>query len=142
MVKLLRLFLDMTFEEKNRRIEQDKIKITKEYTANFKMGTSVFRERPRPLLIRLLLFWKKPRNLALIIDGSPQTMSLEVEKDNKPALSFNFGTMKDTARFVYQIVAKSKGEQKPISNMQFLVLALLLGAVLMFQFMIMKGVKM
>lgn len=141
MVKLLRLFPDMTFEEKNRRTEQDKIKISKEYTPSFKIGTSVFRERPRPFLIRLLVFWKRPRNLALIIDGAPQSMSLEVERGDKPALSFNFGTMKDTIKFVYQIVAKSKGEQKPISNTQFLVLALLLGAVLMFQFMLMKGVK-
>lgn len=148
MARLLRIYPDMTFTEKTVRTEQDKIIVEKKYTPAFKIGTSVFKERSKPFLTRILFFWKKPRNLLLLVDGSPLATHLENIRDvdengqitTKPALAFNFGTMKESLDFIDKVVRKSKADTKPISNTQFLVLALLLGAVLMFQFMIMKGI--
>ena len=139
MTNLIRIYPDMTFTEKKVKTWEDKIQLDKHYTPEFKIGTSVFKERAFNPLKKILMFWKKPRNLLLLVDACPSAVHLEGSNPH-PALAFNFGTMKDTEKFLYKVVAKSKSESKPISNTQFLVLALLLGAVLMFQFMLMKGI--
>ena len=141
MPRVIRLYQDMTFEEKTIKAEENNLKINKDYNAKFKLGVSVFKERPFKILQRVLIFWKKRRNLFILLDGCPSTFSLEPSKNGKePALNLNFGSMTDTTKFIHKVVAKSKAEGKPMSNTQFMVLALLVGAVLMFQFMIMKGV--
>jgi hypothetical protein len=146
MAKLLRLYTDMSFEEKTVKVSEDKIILRRgetDYTPSFGIGKSVFREKRK---ISFLMPWKRPRNLIILLDGAPQAISLESTPGEngeplRPALALNFGTLKDAKRFIYKMVAKSKADQKPITNMQFTVMAILIGAVLVFQFMIMKGVK-
>lgn len=139
MVKLLRLYPDMTFEEKRAKTSQDKITVDKDVTVDFEMGTSIFKERRKP--IDYFKPWKRSRQLAILLDGTPTALSLRPLPDDKLSLAFDFGTIKDTVKFIYKIVAKSKSDQKPISNTQFMVLALLIGAVVVFQMMMLKGVK-
>ena len=136
MPTVIRIFPDMTFEETKRRTREDKIIIDKDYTPEFKIGTGVFIER-MTFLKRLML--KRKRNLILLVDGAPMATHLEGSNPH-PALAFDFGTREDTQKFLYKIVAKSKADQKPISNMQFTILAVLIGIVVVFQFMLMKGV--
>lgn len=156
MPKIIRLYLDNTFEEKYVATEQDKIILhrkEKDYTPTFIPGKSVFREKPFNFLKRILMFWKKPRNLIILLDGAPKALTLDLpdnfDRDKDPSdlmdtdlvLGFNFGTLKDLKRFVYKVVAKSKADQKPISNMMFTVLVVILSLVLVFQILLMKGVK-
>lgn len=86
----------------------------------------------------------------LLLDGTPEAVTLDldhlVKNDSTgqvkehPALNFQFGDMKDTQQFIYKIVAKSKADQKPMSTTMFTILAILIGIVVVFQFMLMKGV--
>lgn len=146
MVKIIKLYPDMTFQEKNYKSEQDKIIFDKKTneTANFKLGKSMFRER-RSFLDKLK-FWKRTRSLCIHLDGCPEVLSLEERNEiegegTKPALYFNFGTRKDTATFIYKLGAKSMVDIKPISNTMFLILCILIGVVIVFQFLLMRGVK-
>ena len=141
MTNLIRLFQDMTFNERKVKIKENKILIDKNYTPDFILGTSVFRERPKPFLIRLITFWKRPRNLLVLVDGASRAAQLLGDEENHPALAFSFGDRQDAERFLYKIVAKSKADQKPLSNFQFILLALLIGMVVVLQFMLMKGVQ-
>src|SRR4030042_3881618 len=139
MVRLLQVYPDMTFIEKTVKTKENKIIITKDYTPEYKIGTSVFRERSSSLLKRIIFFWKKPRNMVLLVNGAPTAVHLEGGNPH-PALAFNFGTMDDSIKFLKKVTYKSIADRKPIRNNQFLVIVLMIGAVLMFQFMIMKGV--
>jgi len=136
----------MTFSEIKTKAEENKIVVDKNYTPTFKMGTSIFRERKTKF--SRLKFWKRSRNLAILIDGCPKVTHLEeISLDPKdkslttPALAFEFGTRMDTIRFIYKLIAKSKAEHKPISNMQFLVLTILLVVIVVFQILLMRGVS-
>ena len=141
MPKLIRLFQDMTFEEKKIKAEENNLKINNDYSAKFKLGVSVFKERPFNFLKRILMFWKKPRSLFILLDGCPETFSLEQPKEGeRPALNLNFGSVRDAVKFINKVVNKSKADTKSMSNMQFIVIALLIIMVLMFQFLIMKGI--
>jgi len=139
MTNLIRIYPDMTFIEKKVKTFENKALIDKDYTPEFKIGTSVFKERAFNPIKKVLMFWKKPRNILLLVDGCPTMMHLEGSNPH-PALAFNFGTMNDTKAFIKKVTYKSIADRKAISNNQFLVLALLLGTVLMFQFMMMKGI--
>lgn len=148
MVNLIRLFPDMTFEELSKRTAENKVLMDKDYQPDFKIGASVFRERPQNVLKRYVFFWKKARNLMILIDGNPSAIDFinpalngppEAGKQ-KPWLGLNFGSEKDTKRFIAKLMAKAKVDQKPMSNFQFLGIAGLLIAVLMFQFLLMKGI--
>lgn len=151
MVKVLRIYLDQTFTEKNAKIEQDKLilkRSEKDYTPEFSPGRSVFKERPFPIALKMIKFWKKRRTLILLLDGQPKAVTLDPPeakddkeiKDEDYKLSFSFGTLATVKRFIYKLVAKSKAEQKPISNIQFTILAIFLGIIVVFQLLIMKGV--
>jgi len=142
MVKVITLYQDITFTETRKKTEQDKLIISKKplLTQTFKTGTSVFRERPFNPLKRVFMFWKKRRDLMIIVDGNSTALNLELKEGQKPTYNFNFGTIKEAQEFIDKSNRKSRADSKPISTNQFLVLALLLGAVLMFQFMNMKGV--
>lgn len=137
----------MTFSETRTKAEENKILVDRHYNPTFKMGTSIFRERKTKY--SRFKFWKRPRNMAILIDGSPKVTHLEEiplnPKDDQslktPALAFEFGTRKDTQKFIYKLIAKSKAEQKPISNMQFLILTILLVVIVVFQILLMRGVS-
>lgn len=146
MVNLIRLYQDFTFIEKKIQAEENKLTVDKknEYVAKFKAG-SIFRER-RTFLQRMMV-WRKPRNLVILLDGCPTALSLEQEffkhegtEEPKPALNLNFGTLKDTKKFIVKLILKTKADLKPISNMQFIVIAVLLAMVLVFQILLMRGV--
>lgn len=149
MVKTIILYPDMSFIEKTVKTEEDKLKITKDYRPSFQLGKSVFKERPKSLLKRLLIFWKRQRNLTILVAGSPSATNLEmydsIDEQGihqlKPALCLNFGTLDDAVKFLKKVTLKSIADRKQMSNTQFFVLALLIVGVLAFQFMIMKGVK-
>lgn len=149
MVKTIILYPDMSFVERTVKTEEDKLKINKNYTPSFQLGKSVFKEKPKPFLKRLLMFWKWPRNLTILVAGSPNATSLElydgIDENGvhqlKPALCLNFGTLEDAIKFLKKVTLKSIADRKQMSNTQFFVLALLIVGVLAFQFMIMKGVK-
>ena len=146
MVNLIRLYLDMTFSETKTKAEENKIVVDKNYTPTFKMGTSIFRERKTKF--SRLKFWKRRRNLVILIDGCPRVTHLEeipLSTNDKglttPALAFEFGTRSDTTKFIYKLIAKSKAELKSMSNTQFLILAFLCGIIVVFQILLMRGVS-
>lgn len=134
MVTLIRLYPDMTYLRKKRKIQDDKIIVSKkdDYKLSLTMGASVFRER-KPAW----KFWRSGKDIAILMDGSPKALTLDPK--DAPTLNLQFGTKEDTKKFITRVVAKSKADQKPITNIQFLIIAMLLGLVVVLQFMAMRG---
>lgn len=138
MVSIIRLFPDMTFEERTVKTQSDQFKVGENKIISFKIGTSVFKERRSRF--QRLKFWKKRRNLLLWVNDTPSAMHLEGSNPH-PALTIPWGTEKDISKMINRVVNKSKAEQKPISNTQFFVLAILGILNLVFMFMLMRGVN-
>lgn len=65
---------DMTFIEKKVRTKQNLMRLGKNDLASFNMGKSVFRERLR--ISQRWKFWRKRRNLILILEGSNSAFEL------------------------------------------------------------------
>ncbi len=141
MVSIIRLFLDKTFEEIKKTPKENKLPISPAYIPGFGEGASVFRERLSAQ--NKFMFWKKPRNLVILVDGCPKATELKIGNadGDKPCLYFNFGTMKEAWAYIAKVVAKSKADQKPIQTWQFVVLAVMIGGIIALQFALMKGVK-
>ena len=149
MVKVIRLFGDMTFEEKRSKAKETKLQIEKEYEVDFAIGRSVFIERWK--FINRLMFWRRRRQMVFLNDGSNECMNMASETvpseknpgcvEIRPSLSFNFGTRDETRRYVAKVIAKAKADQKPLSTNQFIIIIALLAVIAMLQVMVMKGVK-
>jgi len=71
-VNALILYPDMTFEEKKVKTDATNVVIDKHYSPSFSMGRSVFKEVDIPRL----KFWRKPRNIIILVDGSDRAMEL------------------------------------------------------------------
>lgn len=141
MVSIIRLFTDKTFEETKKTPKDNKLPISNIYTPEFGEGESVFKERLSAS--NKFKFWKKQRNLIILVDGCPKATELRItaSEGEKPCLYFNFGTMKEAWAYIAKVVAKSKADQKPISTWQFVILAVMMGGIIALQFALMKGVK-
>lgn len=137
MVTLIRLFQDMTYIRKKRKVQDDKVLVSRKenYTPSLTLGTSIFKER-KPFW----KFWTHGKDIAILLDGCNHVLTLE-KSEEKPSLNLQFGTKEETVRFISKVVAKSKADQKPITNFQFLIMAMLLGLIVVLQFMAMRGVK-
>jgi hypothetical protein len=124
----------MTYLRKKRKIQDDKIIVSKKdnYTPSLTLGASVFRER-KPAW----KFWSRGKDICILMDGSPKALTLDPK--DVPALNLQFGTKEETTRFISKVVAKSKADQKPITNMQFMMIAMLLVIVVVLQVMAMRG---
>lgn len=72
--KALILKPDMTFIEKNVRTKQNFMRLAKNDLVSFNMGKSVFRERLR--ISQRWRFWKKRRNLILVLEGANKAFEL------------------------------------------------------------------
>jgi hypothetical protein len=147
MVHLIRLYQDLTYIRKKRKVQDNKLLVSKKegYTPDISQGMSIFKER-KPAW----KFWRGGKDIAILLDGCPKALTLESPKpqydtDGKllstgePSLNLQFGTREDTKRFISKVVAKDKADQKPITNIQFIIIAMLLGLVLVLQFMSMRG---
>jgi hypothetical protein len=134
MVSLIRLYQDMTYIRKKRPTQDNKILVSKkeEYQAEITMGASIFRERKPSWK-----FWTHGKDIAILLDGCPKVLTLE-PLQGKPALNLQFGSREDTNKFINKVVNKSKADTKPITNLQFIVLAMLIGIVVVLQIIIMQ----
>lgn len=136
---VLRLFPEQTFEEKKKKTEETHIlgikSKVKDYEPTFSLGKSVFTETN----ISMFKFWKNPRKLVILMDGSFQTYSVD-SKDDKPYISSNFGTLEERTTFTVKTIKKARAEMREMGNLN-VVLIILLIVVLATQIMIMKGVR-
>lgn len=138
MVSLITLFKDGSFKEKRVKVEEDKLKLSKEQTPKY-TPLSVFKECNFPLWQRFLMFWKRKRTLLIYLDGAPKTYELDTSQDETRLIP-NFGTLDDEIKFLKKVTLKSVADRKPITNMQFFVICALLIGVMMLVFMDMKGI--
>jgi len=123
---------DMTFSEKTRKTQETEIKFKGDYTPTFSPGLSVFSETGIPKW----KFWRKHRKLIVILDGAAKAFELKTPK----TLSPSYWTREERRKFVAKVVAKSKAEQKPMTNWQFGILALMVGIGLLIQFLVARRI--
>jgi len=134
-VNALILYPDMTFEEKKVKTDATNVIIDKHYSPSFSMGRSVFKEIDIPRL----KFWRKPRNIIILVDGSDRAMELHDSATGE--VEIGHWTRKEKEKFVRKIVAKSVARQRAISMGHFVILALMIGVVIILQIMLMKGMR-
>lgn len=143
MPRLITLFADMTFKEKKTKSQEDNLPISKDKSVKFSLGQSIFTERLTTL--DYLKIWKRRRSIAIMLDGSDKVMHLEKELNEDGtvktlAFSLEYGTAKAAESMVARTAAKNTVEKKPLSNTQFIVIAVLLGLVVVLQLMMLRGV--
>lgn len=119
-VKLIELNPDMTFTEKKKKTESNNVKVSEHNRPSFVLGRSVFRELV-PKWKRILLF-KKARNIVLYLSGANSCFDLDPEGELESHKG-HLWSPKEKEKFVNKLVAKLKGEQRPMSNIQFFVIA-------------------
>jgi hypothetical protein len=123
---------DLTFTEKRQKTQETEIKFKNDYAPTFSPGLSVFSETGIPKW----KFWRTHRKLILILDGAAKAFEMKTPKKLEP----NYWTTEERRKFVAKVVAKSKAEQKPMSNWQFVILALMVGLGLLIQFLVARRV--
>jgi len=124
----------MTYKEKNVKTEGINLIINrKHWTPSFTLGRSVFRR-----LTSKWRFWQRSNNLVLVLDEAETCFSLHdgVAKEIDVG---NPWTRKALRKYVAKIVAKQKAEQKIINTTHFVILAVMIAGVMVFQFFIMRG---
>lgn len=126
---------DMTFKEKKVRTESKKLKIERSWKPSFTPGRSVFKEESGPRL----KFWKRNRNLIITLHEAEKAFELHDSSANE--LDPSYWTRKETQKFIAQLVAKSKAQQKVISTSHFIIIMVALGIIGVFQFLMMKGMR-
>lgn len=132
-VKTIILNPDMTYSEKNTKTEGKHLIINrKHWTPTFTLGRSVFRK-----LTSKWRFWQRTNNLVLVLDEAQQCF--ELHDGTTKELEPHIWTMKEIRKYVAKILAKSKAEQKIINTTHFIILAVMIAGVLVFQFFIMRG---
>lgn len=126
---------DMTFEEKRRKTESTEIDLGDDYKPSFSMGRSVFKETG----VSRLKFWKKPRNLLILLFGAHR--AFELHDGTTKELEPNYWSMKEKQKFIKKLIAKSKAAQRAITLSHFIILAILLGVVIALQLALMRGIR-
>lgn len=134
-VDTLILHPDMTFEEKKKKTESTNIDMGKDYKPSFSMGRSVFKE----IGISRLKFWRRSRNLIILLKGAHKAFELHDSATHE--LDANYWTMKEKQDFIKKLIAKSKAAQRAISLSHFVILAILLMVVIALQLALMKGIR-
>lgn len=139
---VLELRPDMTFSELKRKTEADNVKISENDSPSFKVGKSVFRETFSLSWRRFLPFGKKkPRNLILHLEGANSCFDLDITAKELESYKHHLWNKKEKEKFISKVIAKSKAEQKMISTTHFLILAIMLGVIVVLQFLIVRGLR-
>lgn len=126
---------DMTFEEKKKKTESTEIDLGNDYKPSFKIGRSVFKE----INVSRLKFWRKPRNLIILLFGAHQAFELHDGKTQE--IEPNYWSMKEKQKFIKKLIAKSKAAQRAISLSHFIILAILLVVIIVLQLALMRGIR-
>jgi len=135
-VKLIELNPDMTFTEKKKKTESNNVVESKHNSPSFVLGRSVFKEII-PRWKRVLLL-KKPRNILLYLSGANSCFDID-PKGELESHKNHLWSKTEKEKFINKLVAKLKGEQRPMTNLQFIVLAGLLVFILVMQFLVLRG---
>lgn len=125
----------MTFKEKKIKTESTELNMDKNYKPSFSPGRSVFRETG----VSRLKFWRKPRNLIILLDGAMKAFELHDTATEK--IEANYWTRKEKEKFINKLIAKSKAAQKVISTWQFAVIMLGLVFIVILQILILRGIR-
>lgn len=111
-ISTIELHPDMTFREIMRKTDENQIITAKNEKVNFSLGQSVFSETG----ISRFKFWRRPRKIAIFVDGAFSAFNLGI--DTPLTLESKLWTKAEIKKYVSQLVAKSKAEQKTMSNWQ------------------------
>jgi len=116
---------DMTFKEKRHKTSEDRIHIKREWNPQFSPGKSVFSE----VGIRRWRFWRRARKLIVLADGSLQAFELQINNPGENELKPHYWDLKEIRKFVAKVLAKSKAQQRSISNTQLIMILAGLGII-------------
>lgn len=132
---VITLNADMTFTEKKKKTEATNVVVDKHTSPSFELGRSVFKElipRWRKILGR------KPRELILYLSGANHCFDLD--SDGKlESHKEDLWSETEKTKFINKLVLKLKAQQQILSNVQFYVIAALLGIILVLQAIIISG---
>lgn len=126
MVKILHLYpSDMTFIEEEKKVTENRIKLSDAIQPTVEEGKAIFRERP----IRLIKFWKKRRNLGIYLDGTLKLFTLE----GTTTFHSEFGTLDEWNKYIAGRMEKLKNKQKPMELWQLIIIIAMLAAMIVLQ---------
>jgi len=122
------------YENKKVRPQDDKLAITKNWKANVE-SAAIFTERKNPLK-----FWRLPKRKLYFAENQAEPLKFKGNPGKMDSELAKYWDKSEVEKFIKKQVLKARAELKPMSNIQFFILAILVGFNLLLSFLVINRV--